>query len=155
MSIFQSFYCIELHYLSDSVTMMEDVPWHVVYGFVNNRCQSVRQDITYQVLTTHNHLHATVSAPTILLTLTARRAQVTLNIRALYTTVGKEASHIEIIIVPNHPATGGSSSSTHIQAISKVLHLRSVQVNKHRTLAVSPGDWRQQGSVTNTVKQGR
>lgn len=27
----------------------KDHPWHVVYSFINNRCQSVRQDITYQV----------------------------------------------------------------------------------------------------------
>jgi hypothetical protein len=101
MSIFQSFYCIEVYYHSDSVTMREDVPWHVVYGFVNNRCQSVRQDITYQVLTTHNnHLHAAVSALTIPHTLLLHPKTCTTYTKQPSTTVGKEVSHIEIIIVP-------------------------------------------------------
>jgi SAC3 domain-containing protein 1 len=46
-----------MDYLMNSVTMREDVPWHVVYGFVNNRCQSVRQDITYQQLEGPQVLH--------------------------------------------------------------------------------------------------
>jgi hypothetical protein len=33
-----------------SIIERVDCPWHTVYGFINNRCQSIRQDITYQQL---------------------------------------------------------------------------------------------------------
>ena len=38
----------------DSVLSRTDHPWHVIYEFVANRIQAIRQDITFQV---HTYVH--------------------------------------------------------------------------------------------------
>ena len=42
-----------------SVAERTDYPWHIIYQFISNRIQSIRQDITFQVSTYEIHLNST------------------------------------------------------------------------------------------------
>ena len=60
-------YLIHAHSLfsHSSVAERTDYPWHIVYQFISDRIQSIRQDITFQVRACLHLLHNSRPHPTV------------------------------------------------------------------------------------------